>query len=389
MFIYIYNFIFITLKKSYIKEAIRSVIMDEKLQKHYAAFDQYLRRQKREFEVKINQEVKQNCTLNDYEIIRMLGAGSFGMVVLCRDKRNNKTYALKLMEKINIVKTKQLVHTAAEIKLMKNLNFTFIVDMHGFFMDNVYVGICMSFANAGDMFTHLREMKKFDETLSKFYAAQVILGFEYFHYLGVVYRDLKPENILVDNQGYLKITDLGFCKKIDNARTYTLCGTPEYLAPEIILSQGYNKSVDWWSMGVLIFEMAAGFAPFYAKDPMRLYEKIVSGKYSCPVHFSKSLKDLLSNMLVVDRSKRYGLLKNGTKDIKGHEWFKNVDFDQIIGRKVVPTYQPKVDGETDTRYFDVPSKAVQIKKLSTDPYQAEFIKMFSAQPPETEKETTK
>ncbi|XP_076275372.1 cAMP-dependent protein kinase catalytic subunit alpha-like isoform X2 [Rhynchophorus ferrugineus] len=294
-----------------------------------------------------------------------------------RDKRNNKTYALKLMEKGNVIKTKQLVHTAAEIKLMKNLNFPFIVDMHGFFMDKVYVGICMSFANGGDMFTHLRDLKKFDEPLAKFYAAQVIMAFEYFHFLGVVYRDLKPENILVDSQGYLKVTDLGFCKKIDNARTYTLCGTPEYLAPEIILSQGYNKSVDWWSMGVLIFEMAAGYAPFYARDPMKLYEKIVSGKYTCPVHFSKALKDLLSNMLVVDRSKRYGLLKNGSKDVKGHEWFKNVDFDQILAKRVIPSYQPKVDSETDTRYFDTSEKMFELKKLSTDPYETDFNQMFT------------
>ncbi|XP_050312709.1 cAMP-dependent protein kinase catalytic subunit alpha-like [Anthonomus grandis grandis] len=355
--------------------------VDEKLQKHFSYFDQFLRRAKREFEVKYNQEIKQNCTLNDFDILKILGSGSFGMVVLCRDKRNSKTYALKLMEKVNIIKTRQLAHTGAEIKLMKNINFPFIIDMYAFFMDNVYVGICMSFANAGDMFTHLRELKKFEEPLAKFYAAQVILGFEYLHHLGVIYRDLKPENILLDIQGYLKITDLGFCKKIDNTRTYTLCGTPEYLAPEIILSQGYNKSVDYWSYGVLIFEMNAGYAPFFAKDPMRLYEKIVSGKYTCPPAFSKSLKDLLSNILMVDRSKRFGLLKNGVKDIKGHDWFKNTDFDQILSRKVVPAYVPKVDGETDTRYFESNNKPLTVKKASHDEFAKEFEEIFNVPKP--------
>ncbi|ENN72184.1 hypothetical protein YQE_11169, partial [Dendroctonus ponderosae] len=222
--------------------------VDEKLQKHYSYFDQFLRRSKREFEAKLHQDIKQNCALDDFDLTKTLGAGSFGM-------------------------------------------------------DNVYVGICMSFANGGDMFTHLREQKKFDESMSKFYGAQVILAFEYLHHLGVIYRDLKPENILLDLQGYLRVTDLGFCKKIDNTRTYTLCGTPEYLAPEIILSQGYNKSVDYWSYGVLLFEMNAGYAPFYAKDPMRLYEKIVAGKFTFPTFFSKPLKDLLNNILIVDRSK--------------------------------------------------------------------------------------
>ncbi|KAL1508869.1 hypothetical protein ABEB36_003694 [Hypothenemus hampei] len=305
-----------------------------------------------------------------------LGAGSFGMVVLCRDKRNNKPYALKLLEKANIIKTKQLAHTGAEIKLMQIISFPFIIDMHGFFMDNVYVGICMSFANAGDMFTHLKNLKKFEEPLAKFYAAQVLLAFEYLHHLGVVYRDLKPENILMDLQGYLKITDLGFCKKIDNNRTYTLCGTPEYLAPEIILNQGYNKSVDYWSYGVLIFEMTAGFAPFFAKDPMRLYEKIVSGKYQCPPSISKPLKNLLSNILIVDRSKRYGLLKNGIKDIKGHEWFKNTDFDLILAKKIIPSYVPHVDNETDIRYFEPSSKLLSLKKASNDEFAKDFDEMF-------------
>ncbi|CAG9765068.1 unnamed protein product [Ceutorhynchus assimilis] len=349
---------------------------EEKLQKHYSYFDQFLRRAKREFEIKFSQEIKQNCLLIDFDIMKVLGAGSFGLVVLCKDKRDSKTYAMKLMEKCNIIKTRQLAHTGAEIKLMKNINFPFIVDMHGFFMDNVYVGIVMSFANAGDMFTHLRELKKFEEGLAKFYAAQVILAFEYIHHLGVIYRDLKPENILVDLQGYLRITDLGFCKKIDNTRTYTLCGTPEYLAPEIILSQGYNKSVDYWSYGVLVYEMNAGYAPFFAKDPMRLYEKIVSGKYSCPPFFSKQLKDLLGNMLIVDRSKRYGLLKNGVKDIKSHDWFKNTDFDQILSKKVIPSYVPKVDNETDTRYFESSSKKLVVKKASTDEFAKEFDDIF-------------
>ena len=132
----------------------------------------------------------------------------------------------------------------------------------------------------------------------------------------------------------------------------SISGTPEYIAPEIILSQGYNKSVDWWSMGILIFEMAAGYPPFCAKDPMKIYEKIVAGKYNCPQHFSKGLRDLVGNMIQVDRTKRYGVLKNGTKDVKGHEWFKSMDWEALLQKKLKPMFKPKVAGTDDVSNFE-------------------------------------
>ncbi|CAH1967284.1 unnamed protein product [Acanthoscelides obtectus] len=342
------------------------------LHKHYQTFDHFLRKSKKEFENHIKNDMVIQGNIQDFNILKILGTGSFGKVVLCKHvAEGDKLYAMKIMEKINIIKNKQLLHTISEIRFLEAFKFPFIVGLMYFFKNNVYIFIVMPFIAGGEMFYHLRSMKKFEESLSKFYAAQVIMAFEYMHALGVVYRDLKPENILIDVDGYLKITDLGFCKKIDNTRTFTLCGTPEYLAPEIILSQGYNYSVDWWALGVLIYEMAAGFPPFYSKEHMKLYEKIVSGRFACPPHFTKPLKDLILNILQVDRTKRYGQLKGGSKDIKGHDWFRGTDWDGILSKRVKSPFEPTLDNVGDTKYFETYGDIVLRESINNE-YADEF-----------------
>lgn len=172
--------------------------------------------------------------------------------------------------------------------------------------------------------------------------------------MGLVYRDLKPENILLDRNGYLKITDFGFAKmlKDDSLRTYTLCGTPEYIAPEIINNHGYGQAVDWWSLGILIYEFSAGYSPFYAQNQMHMMEKIVAGKYKVPSSFSQDLKSIISNLVQCDLSKRFGNLKNGPADIKNHVWFKLVNFDALYLQKIEPPYIPKVSDSEDYSQFE-------------------------------------
>ncbi|KAF9273553.1 camp-dependent protein kinase catalytic subunit, partial [Mortierella alpina] len=193
---------------------------------------------------------------------------------------------------------------------------------------------------------------RFPEHVARFYTCEVLLALEYLHSHAVIYRDLKPENLLLDSMGHIKITDFGFAKHVPQNMTWTLCGTPDYLAPEIIQSKGYGKAVDWWSMGVLMFEMCAGFPPFFDEDHIKLYGKIMAGKVKYPSHFQPALKDLLKRLLTADLTKRYGNLRGGATDIKNHPWFEGVNWDLVYSRQIEAPYRPTILGEGDASNFD-------------------------------------
>jgi len=197
----------------------------------------------------------------------------------------------------------------------------------------------------------LREKTKFEEAQSRFYASCVCSAFSYMHDKFVVYRDLKPENLLFDSEGYLKVVDFGFAKLITD-RTWTLCGTPEYLAPEIITNKGHNLAVDWWAFGILIFEMLVGQPPFCADDPMDIYQKILRNRVSYPALVSKNARDLISKLLVSNPSQRLGSLKRGHRDVSGHVFFKAVDWGDLLKKTGKAPYIPKISSPTDTSNFD-------------------------------------
>jgi serine/threonine protein kinase len=187
------------------------------------------------------------------------------------------------------------------------------------------VYLAFEYVQGGEIFRLLRKENMFPNDVALFYITEIVLALEYLHRQKIAYRDLKPENLLVASDGHLKITDFGFAKRIDD-RTFTLCGTPEYLAPEIIMSAGHNMGVDWWALGILIFEMLAGYPPFYDSNPYEVYRKITIGHFEYPAQVSINARKLISGLIEHDLSKRFGCMKNGADDVKNHIWFKGVDW---------------------------------------------------------------
>ena len=308
--------------------------------------------------------------LEDYTIKQTVGTGSFGRVKLVFHAKENKYFALKILKKIEIMKLKQVDHILSEISILNSIDHPFLVRMTGITQNERYLYIVLEYVQGGELFTYLRTVQSLRNEEAVFYAGQVCLMFEYLHSKSIVYRDLKPENLLIDSQGYLKLTDFGFAKVIEG-RTYTLCGTPEYLAPEILLQKGHGKPVDWWCLGILIYEMLVGIDPFSDEEPMAVYQNILKGKIKFPSNFSSDAKSLVKHLLVADLGKRYGNLKGGVNDIKEHRWFNAFDWKKLIDRQLKPPFVPKIKGEGDTsNYSQYPDSPDQPKALRTneDPF---------------------
>jgi protein kinase A len=211
----------------------------------------------------------------------------------------------------------------------------------------------MECIGGGELFTHLRRAKRFSDEQAKFYAAQIAATFEYIHSKNIIHRDLKPENVLIDRNGYCKLTDFGFAKTVEpGQRTYTLCGTPEYIAPEVLLNKGHGKAVDWWTLGILIFEMIAGQPPFCDDEPMGIYQKILSGKISYTKQFDSNSKSIVKHLLTADLSKRYGNLKAGAEDVLKHKWFKGLNWEALAARTIPAPYKPEMKDDRDVSNFD-------------------------------------
>jgi len=292
-----------------------------------------------------------HLTVNEFNLGKTLGTGAFGRVRFVTYKPTGKHYALKTLKKAAIIKMKQVDHIMSEKDILYTLKHPFIVNMYGSFHDSRHVHMVLEYVVGGEFFTHLRKAGRFDNDQSCFYASQIAAIFEYCHSQNIVYRDLKPENILINADGYVKLTDFGFAKVIEH-RTYTLCGTPEYIAPEVLLNKGHGKPVDWWTLGILIYEMIVGYPPFVDEDPMGIYQKILSGKIVFPKLFDKNAKGLVKKLLTADLGKRYGNLKNGVEDIKQHKWFKDINWPDLPLKKLEAPFKPVVKSESDTSNFD-------------------------------------
>ena len=293
-------------------------------------------------------------SFHDFEKLKVLGKGSFGEVLLVRLKANGKLFAMKILTKKNVKLRHQEVHTKAERDLMVKINCPFIVNIKFAFQDAVNLYIITEFMQGGEMFFHLHNERKFSDEKTKFYIVEIILAIEFLHKNKMLYRDLKPENIMVDANGHIKLTDFGLSKMVKKTKekAFTICGTPQYLAPEILSDDGYDNSVDWWSLGCVMYEMLVGKAPFRIPKGSYLSADLYKKKVTIPEYVTAEAKDLISQLLVPNPKKRLGYGKDGAKNIKQHSYFEGINWEDAWERKLKPPLIPQLRGETDLSYFD-------------------------------------
>lgn len=291
--------------------------------------------------------------LTEIEFDRTLGTGSFGRVQLVRHLPSGRYMALKKLRKTEVIRLKQIEHTNSERRLLAAVrDHPFLVQLIGTAQDEGYLYVLMEYVGGGELFSLLRKVKTLPNFVAQFYAAQVILAFQHLHSQNIIYRDLKPENILITKEGNIKIVDFGFAKEVSD-QTWTLCGTPDYLAPEIILSKGYGRAVDYYALGVLIYEMLAGFPPFYHDNHLKLYDNIVHAEARFPNSFDPIARDLVQRLIEKNPSKRLGVQADGIEGIKNHYWFKDVNWDMLQACIIRAPYKPKIISEGDCSNFDI------------------------------------
>ena len=315
-------------------------------------------------------------SLNDFKILKVLGRGTFGKVCLVQYKSTKKYYAMKIMKKNTILEHDQVSHTLLEKQILQNLNYQFLVGMVFCFQTQERIYFVMNFIRGGELFNHLHKCKHFPEEETKFYCAIIGLALEYLHTHGIVYRDIKPDNILIDEDGYLKLADFGMAKMLkDQEKAFSLCGTPEYFAPEIITREGHNKSADWWSYGILLYEMLYGIPPFYSKNTEKMFELITKAeiKYPKKIQVSEDAKDLISKLLIKDQDLRLGA-EGGFETIKKHPFFKGFDFKALEEKKIEAPYIPTLRGSIDVTNFDSKFTSEEIVTSEISPNTLEFIK---------------
>ncbi|BCS08713.1 serine/threonine-protein kinase gad8 [Aspergillus piperis CBS 112811] len=297
---------------------------------------------------------QRSMKLEDFELLKVVGKGSFGKVMQVMKKDTGRIYALKTIRKAHIISRSEVTHTLAERSVLSQINNPFIVPLKFSFQSPEKLYLVLAFVNGGELFHHLQREQRFDINRARFYTAELLCALECLHGFKVIYRDLKPENILLDYTGHIALCDFGLCKldMKDEDRTNTFCGTPEYLAPELLLGNGYTKTVDWWTLGVLLYEMLTGLPPFYDENTNDMYRKILQEPLTFPSTdiVPPAARDLLSRLLDRDPQRRLGA--NGAAEIKSHHFFANIDWRKLLQRKYEPSFRPNVMGARDITNFD-------------------------------------
>ncbi|KAI9542695.1 Ribosomal protein S6 kinase alpha-2 [Dissostichus eleginoides] len=310
-------------------------------------------------EIDISHHVKEGCEKADpsqFQLLKVLGQGSYGKVFLVRKIRGldrGQLYAMKVLKKATL-KVRDRVRSKMERDILAEVNHPFIVKLHYAFQTEGKLYLILDFLRGGDLFTRLSKEVMFTEEDVKFYLAELALALDHLHSLGIIYRDLKPENILLDEEGNIKITDFGLSKEaIDHdKRAYSFCGTIEYMAPEVVNRRGHTQSADWWSFGVLMFEMLTGTLPFQGKDRKETMALILKAKLGMPQFLSHEVQSLLRALFKRNPANRLGAGPDGVEEIKRHRFFASIDWIKLYRKEMRPPFKPTVGRPEDTFHFD-------------------------------------
>ncbi|XP_022645370.1 cGMP-dependent protein kinase, isozyme 2 forms cD4/T1/T3A/T3B-like isoform X2 [Varroa jacobsoni] len=304
---------------------------------------------------KIDNEFK-SLKLSDLRVISTLGVGGFGRVELVQPVNDpTRSFALKVMKKAQIVETRQQQHIMSEKQILEETNCNFVIKLYKTFKDTKYLYMMLEACLGGELWTILRDRGNFDDSTTRFYTACVLEAFNYLHSRNIIYRDLKPENMLLDHRGYIKLVDFGFAKKLTSGRkTWTFCGTPEYVAPEVILNRGHDISADYWSLGVLMFELLTGAPPFTDSEFMKTYNIILKGidAIEFPRCISRNAQALIKKLCRDNPNERLGVGGGGISDIQKHKWFEGFNWEGLKTRTLQAPLIPQIQHITDTRNFD-------------------------------------
>ncbi|KAL4557756.1 hypothetical protein LXL04_035944 [Taraxacum kok-saghyz] len=295
----------------------------------------------------------QSVGLEDFEVMKVVGKGAFGKVFQVRKKDSCEIYAMKVIRKDKILERNQAEYMKAERDILTKIDHPFVVQLRYSFQTKYRLYLVLDFVNGGHLFFQLHRHGLFREDLARIYAAEIVSAVCHLHANGIMHRDLKPENILLDAEGHALLTDFGMAKEFDtNGRSNSLCGTVEYMSPEIILGKGHDKLADWWSVGVLLYEMLTGQPPFRGGNREKIQRKIVKEKMKLPAYLSSEAHSILKALLQKDPSKRLGSGEMGSEEIKRHKWFKIINWKKLEGREIQPSFRPEVAGNHCVANFD-------------------------------------
>ncbi|KNE68142.1 AGC/SGK protein kinase [Allomyces macrogynus ATCC 38327] len=296
--------------------------------------------------------------LDDFQLIKLIGKGTFGKVLLAKHKQTGKPCAIKVISKA-VLKNhpNEIRHVMSERNvLMRNMKHPFLIGLQYAFQTPLKLYLVLDYVNGGELFFHLQRERRFPEDRVRFYAAEITSALEYLHGLHILYRDLKPENLLLDREGHIALTDFGLAKEnmhLTDGRTRTFCGTPEYLAPEIVKRQPYGLAVDWWCLGSVVYEMLVGLPPFYSANTQELFQRILHDKLKWPAHIpvSSAARAFVAALLVRHPEARLGA-RGGAREVKAHIFFAGVDWNKLVNKLYRPPFVPDLESTLDLRYID-------------------------------------